>query len=71
MQIQLQLAGAPNSSYLCRVNNTQTLTGIYYATGAGSVGFTAGAETATYTGSIPFVDIAGTVHWIRLYDGSS
>jgi len=72
MQIQLQLAGAPNSSYLCRLNNTQTITGLYYATGNGSIGYAADATTdSTKCGDIPFVNVAGTTYYIRLYDAAS
>lgn len=60
MQIQLQLNGAPNSLYLCRVNNTQTLTALYYATGVGSLNYQAVAtEGDAPLGYIPLAVIAG------------
>ena len=72
MQIQLQLAGAPNTSFLCRLNNTQTITAVYYATGNGSIGYAADATTdSTKCGDIPFVNVAGTTYYIRLYDAAS
>lgn len=72
MQIQMQLAGAPASLYLFRINNTQTTTALYYATGAGSMGYVADATTDdAKVGGIPFVDIAGTVYWVRIYPGGS
>ena len=70
-QAQAQLAGAPGSLYAWRFNTTQTVDALINAANAGSVGFTAGAETATYVGSIPFCNVSGAVRWIRLYDGAS
>lgn len=59
-QFQAQLAGAPASLYLARLNFTQTATAIYYATGAGSLGYTAVAtEADAPIGYIPFATIAG------------
>ncbi len=60
MQIQMQLAGAPASLHLCRVNNTQTTTALYYATGAGSLGYVAAAtHSDSPIGYIPLATIAG------------
>lgn len=70
-QAQAQLAGAPAALYGWRLNTTQTITALFNAANAGSIGFTAGAETATYVGSVPFVNVSGAVRWIRLYDGAS
>jgi len=70
-QYQAQLFGAPAALHVWRMNSTQTINSMILAANPGSVGFTAGAETATYTGSIPFVTTGGAVHWIRLYDGAS
>lgn len=59
-QFQAQLAGAPASLYLARVNHTQTLTALYYATGAGSLGYTAVVtESDAPIGYIPFATIPG------------
>lgn len=72
IQIQFQLAGAPASLYNFRLSHIQTVDAMYYANGVGAVGFIADATTeSTKTGGIPYVDIAGTVHWIRLYDDES
>ena len=60
MQIQLQLAGAPASSYLCRVHNTQTITALYLAANVGSLGYVAGVgEGDAPIGYIPFATLPG------------
>jgi hypothetical protein len=70
-QAQAVLAGAPAALYGWRLNTNQTIDALFNAANPGSIGFVAGAETATYVGSVPFVNVSGAVRWIRLYDGSS
>ena len=76
-QIQGILASAPGVSlHIWRVNIAAAggaVTALIAAANPTSVGFVAGAETATYIGSIPFAQIVGVagIGWIRLYDGSS
>lgn len=72
IQMQAQLHGAPTSLHLFRVNHTQTLTALYYATGAGSMGYVADAtEEDAKVGGVPFLTIGATTYWIRLYPGGS
>lgn len=72
MQMQAQLAGAPASLYMFRLNHTQTPTALYYATAAGSIGFTAVVtEADAPIGYIPFATIpgvnGGNPVYIRVY----
>jgi len=72
IQMQAQLAGAPASLHMFRLNNTQTPTALYYATGAGSIGYVADAtEDDAKVGGVPFLTIGATTYWIRLYPGGS
>lgn len=72
IQMQAQLAGIPASLHLFRVNHTQTPTALYYATGAGSMGYVADAtEEDAKVGGVPFLTIGATTYWIRLYPGGS
>jgi len=73
MQMQIQVASQPANFYLFRVNGTNgyPIDAMFVVGNPDSLGWVAGAETATYSGSIPFYSWGGTVGWIRLYDGSS
>jgi len=72
-QYQIQVASQPAAFYLYRVNGTNgyPIDAMYVVGNPNSLGWVAGAETATYSGSIPFYSWGGTIGWIRLYDGSS
>lgn len=60
MQMQAQLAGAPASLYLFRVNNTHAVTALFYGTAAAALGYTAVAtEADAPLGYIPFATIPG------------
>lgn len=72
IQMQAQLAGAPASLHMFRLNHTQTPTALYIATAAGSIGYVADAtEDDAKVGGVPFLTIGATTYWIRLYPGGS
>uniref|UniRef100_A0A6M3KV67 Putative structural protein n=1 Tax=viral metagenome TaxID=1070528 RepID=A0A6M3KV67_9ZZZZ len=73
IQMQIQVASQPATFYLFRVNGTNgfPIDAMFVVGNPNSLGWVAGAETATYSGSIPFYSWGGTIGWIRLYDGSS
>lgn len=70
-QAQAILAGAPGALHAWRFNTSHTITAIFLAANAGSVGYVGAADTSTLVGAIPFVTVSGAVRWIRLYDGAS
>ena len=71
-QFQAILAGAPASLHVFRLNATQVADAVYQVANLGSIGYVAGAATAsTKVGDIPFVELPGAViRWIRLYDAA-
>ena len=71
-QAQAQLAGDPGALHAWRFNTTHTITAIFLAANAGSLGWVADATTDdAKTGGIPFATVGGAVQWIRLYVGGS
>ena len=73
MQLQGILNGAPNTLHVFRVNTTQTITAVFAAANAGSLGFTVSAATSsTKNGDIAIADVVGTgVVYVRTYDSAA
>ena len=72
MQLQGQLSGAPATLHVFRVNTTQTITAVFAAANAGSLGFaTSAGTTSTKNGDIAIADVIGTgVVYIRTYNAA-